>query len=113
MSKERLKPRFLKELEKGRGIISYACDNVGIARKTFYQWYEKDQKFKEKVDEINEAVVDRVESKLLNLINNEDSNAIIFYLKTKGKKRGYVEKTESDVNINAFEKLMQETDEDE
>ena len=34
------------------------------------------------------------ESKLMENINGNDNTSIIFFLKTKGKKRGYVEKQE-------------------
>lgn len=86
------KEEFLKELAKGYGIIATACEKVGISRTTFYRWCDADPEFKEKADEITETQVDFVESKLLQQINEGDTTAIIFYLKTKGKKRGYNEK---------------------
>ncbi len=44
--------------------------------------------------EIDEATLDFVESKLFELLNKGDKTAIIFYLKCKGKNRGYVERSE-------------------
>lgn len=108
MGKKERQELFLKHLKEGQGIISYACDVIGISRACYYKWIESDPKFKERADEINERVVDVVESKLLNAINDDDLTAIIFYLKTKGKKRGYVERVEQDVNVNPFEQLMKE-----
>ena len=88
--------------------MSYACQKIGITRSCYYKWLDMDPKFKEKCEEVNEEVIDIVESKLLSAINNEDLTAIIFYLKTKGKKRGYVERVEQDINVNPFEQLMKE-----
>lgn len=65
------------------------------------------------MEEKEESIIDYAESKLVEHIQNDDIQALIFFLRTKGKKRGYVEKTESDVNVNAFEKLMQDVEDDE
>lgn len=110
MKKEKIK--FLENLRQGRGIISYACEKTGISRATYYNWLNSDEEFKRACEDINESVIDVVESKLLTQINDDNLTAIIFFLKTKGKKRGYVEKVENDVSINAFEKLLQELPDD-
>ncbi|MGM9777760.1 MAG: phBC6A51 family helix-turn-helix protein [Prevotella sp.] len=114
--RQRKKNTFLKFLKEGMGIVSYACDKTNISRQTFYNWKDNDDDFAQQAEDIQETTVDMAESKLLTSINEGNVAAIIFYLKTKGKKRGYVEQHDVDVNGNAFEKLMRETiddDEDE
>ena len=54
------------------------------------------KEFKVTVDDIVEGVIDHVESKLFENINKNDTTSIIFFLKTRGKKRGYVERQEID-----------------
>lgn len=90
------KQKFLEALMQGYGIIAVACEAVGISRSTYNRWYNSDPGFKEKVDEIAETQTDFVESKLMQLINANDTTAIIFYLKIKGKKRGYSDKAQKD-----------------
>ena len=98
--------------KKGCNITS-TCKALGISRKTFYEWREKKKKLAEGLDAANESILDFAESKLVEHIQNDDVQALIFFLRTKGKKRGYVEKQEIDANINQFEKLMQDTEDDE
>ena len=96
---DKKKKTLLLALEKHLGVVSYACKDVGIDRATYYNWFNKDEEFKKRVEEINEGTVDFVESKLHKKIDEGDTTAIIFYLKTKAKSRGYVERTETDINI--------------
>lgn len=110
--KDRKKGAFLKHLKDAKGIISYACEKVGVSRSTYYNWHSKDADFKEKADEITEAIIDTVESKLLSKIQDEDLTAIIFFLKTKGRDRGYVERREQEVSFNQFEQLMKDLPDD-
>lgn len=104
---------IVKMYEKKGCNITATCAALNISRKTFYEWKEKKKKLAEGLEEAEEAVLDWAESKLKDHIQNDDLQALIFFLKTKGKKRGYVEKTETDVNINQFEKLMQDTEDDD
>ncbi len=91
---EEKKEKFLEALAHGYGIIATACEAIGIGRSTYYRWYNADPDFRERVDEVTETQVDFVESKLMQAINAGDTTATIFYLKTKGKKRGYNEKAQ-------------------
>lgn len=92
MKKEESKGKFLEALAAASGIVLTACEAVNISRSTFYRWMKTDGEFAERVDEILEEQIDFVEGKLLKSIKEGDTTAIIFYLKTKGKKRGYSEK---------------------
>lgn len=92
MKKEESKGNFLEALAAAAGIVLTACKSVNVSRSTYYRWYKEDAAFAERVDEISEEQLDFVEGKLLKSIKDGDTTAIIFYLKTKGKKRGYSEK---------------------
>jgi len=94
------KERLLDALVKSLGIVSTACQNVGISRTTYYKYYNEDKEFKKQVDDISEVTIDFAESKLYELIDSGNTAATIFFLKTKGKKRGYVEKQEVSHNSN-------------
>ena len=86
------KKKILDCLEKHRGIVATACKCAEVSRASFYVYLNSDEEFKKEVDSINEGAIDFVESKLLENIDSNDTTAIIFFLKTKGKKRGYSEK---------------------
>lgn len=92
--KAKLKKNFLKELSASNGIVYVACQATGISRGTYYNWHKQDPAFQKAADDINEETLDKVESKFLTNINAGDTTAMIFYLKTKGKHRGYIERQE-------------------
>jgi spermidine/putrescine-binding protein len=101
MYKEKEKKELLKILTKSLGVISTACTKANIDRGTFYNWYNNDEDFRKEVDDIQEIVLDFAESKLYSKIDEGDTTATIFYLKCKGKKRGYIDKVENhNVNVN-------------
>jgi len=85
------KARLLEVLRETRGIVSVACARCGVARRTFYVWLDADQDFKRSVEDVNEEAVDFVESKLLERIESGAERSIIFFLRTRGKPRGYRE----------------------
>ena len=85
---------FLNNLKEAGGVICVACEATGISRSTYYVWYNQDPEFRERVEEVMEAQIDYVESKLMNLINAGDTTATIFYLKTKGRRRGWSDKVQ-------------------
>jgi len=98
---EKKKEMFLAALIDSMGNISESCKAVQISRQTFYNWIEKDGEFKRKVDEVNESLIDFAETQLMKKIKEGDTTALIFFLKTKGKTRGYSEKPDVEVNVNA------------
>ena len=88
---DRKKENFLTVYRAQAAIVSKAIDAAGISRTTFHRWRREDPEFDECAAEIEEAQIDFAESKLLEAINAGDVRAITFYLKCKGKQRGWSE----------------------
>lgn len=88
---------MLEALEKSLGVVTTACRMVDISRKTHYEWCRIDDVYKEAVDDIADIALDFAESQLHKQIKDGEVSSTIFYLKTKGKKRGYIEKQEIDL----------------
>jgi hypothetical protein len=88
------KGQMLEALEKSLGIVTTATKAAGISRETHYRWMKEDPEYKEKVDSIGDIALDFAESQLHKQIREGNSTATIFFLKTKGKNRGYIERQE-------------------
>lgn len=99
------KKALIEALEKSLGVVTTACKLVGVNRTTFYQYIKDDPEFAEAVKDIDEVTIDFAESQLHKQIKDGNTTATIFYLKTKGKKRGYVEKTEIDFSTDNNEEI--------
>ncbi len=91
---EHHKKAMIEALEKSLGIVTTACKKVGIGRTTFYDWLKEDKEFAKEVNQIQDIALDFAETQLHSQIGDGSTAATIFYLKTKGKKRGYVERQE-------------------
>jgi hypothetical protein len=96
---EQHKKAMLDALEKSLGVVTAACKTVGVGRTTHYLWMRQDPEYKAAVEELSDVAIDFAESQLHKQIKDGNSTATIFFLKTKGKKRGYVERQEVDVNF--------------
>lgn len=97
---EKKKELMLAALEESLGIVTTAVNSIkasgvtNICRATHYNWCAADPEYKKAVEDIVEIAIDFAESKLHEQIKEGDTAATIFYLKCKGKKRGYVERQE-------------------
>ena len=83
---------FIKLHTDYLGNVSKVCQEMGISRTTFYGWYNDYEDFRNKIDENKEYILDTVENILLKKINEGDTTCLIFFLKTQGQRRGYIEK---------------------
>jgi phage antirepressor YoqD-like protein len=101
MDNNLLKKGFIEAYQKSFGNISQSCKAVGIARQTYYNWLQEEEfKIELKSIEPSELFLDFLESKLVERVNKGDTTATIFALKTKGKKRGYIERQEYDLGTD-------------
>lgn len=109
--KDTQKEQMLLNLRKAKGVVLYACEAIGIDTQTHYKWMTTDPDYKEVVEGIQRDCLDFAERQLFKLMEGAEyeimtehgiqtlrdapsATATIFYLKTKGKSRGYVERQE-------------------
>jgi len=88
------KKRFLEKLKDALGIVSAACQATGISRQTYYNWCKSDPEFRDAAEDTIEERIDVAEAALVKSIKEGVPASIIFFLKTKAKKRGYIERME-------------------
>jgi hypothetical protein len=96
------KEAMIKALEKSLGVVTSACRSVGISRTTHYEWLQSDEEYSKAVQSLSDLALDFAESKLHSLIQEGDTTATIFYLKTKGKQRGYIERQEVSTELKSI-----------
>ena len=99
--KPKLKLQHVEDaLRQAGGIISTAAKILesgygSCTPRTVRNYIKRHPKLAEVVEETVEVNLDTAESQLMTLIANGNVAAVIFYLKTKGKARGYVERVET------------------
>lgn len=97
---------FITVLRNSSCNVSVACAKKNISRQTYYNWKKNNSLFAQEVEHLEESLIDFAETKLMENIRDGKEASIFFFLKTRGKKRGYIETVENNVNVNPFEELM-------
>ncbi len=83
-----------KAFDVSMGFISRVAKALKCDTKTVYNYLNRYPELKEYRKEIEESTLDFAENALVKLIGSGNIAAIIFYLKTKGRHRGYIETRE-------------------
>lgn len=108
---ENSKTKFLEEFARNGGVLKNACLATGISHGQFYAWKKSDPEFAAAADEVVELQLDYVEDQLLRQIEAGSTSATTFYLKTRGKRRGWNEKhpltedAKTSANIEELQRL--------
>jgi hypothetical protein len=91
---------MLTALADNLGNVAKACKQTDISRQSHYRWIKDDPEYTEAVQEQSEVGLDIAEAKLMERIESGDIRAIVFFLKTKGRKRGYGESQSVDIHTS-------------
>ncbi len=86
--------RIIQALRETKGLLTLAAHKAGVSYPTINRYAHDFPSVREAVLEAKESVLDFAESKLYENIKGGDNACIIFYLKTQGKARGYLERQE-------------------
>jgi len=95
------KKLFIEAFERAACNITLASKNTDIDRGTYYDWMEKDPKFKKAIEVHEAAMVDIAESQLFKNLRAGKETSLFFYLCNKGKGRGWqsINKIENRIGI--------------
>jgi hypothetical protein len=95
--KPKKKPLTISQIDNGMratgGFLTYTAKKLGVTYNAIYARIQKSPQLKRTQAEIQESYLDLTEHSLIKKIKDEDLGAICFFLKCKGKSRGYVEKS--------------------
>jgi hypothetical protein len=84
----------IKAAKDSGGNISDIARKLGVTRQTVYNAQNKWATLRDAIHQERESNKDMAEGMLQRNIKKGDNTAIIFYLKTQAKDRGYVERQE-------------------
>ena len=86
--------QMIQAIYESKGILASAARRLGCTRQTVHNYVNKFQTVKAAYEDARESNIDYVEGKLMYAIEKGHVPAIIFFLKTIGKNRGFVERQE-------------------
>ena len=86
--------RIIQALEGTQGLLSLAARRAGVSYATVKRYAAEFPTVKIAVQDAKSSTLDFAEGKLYQAIAQGNLTAIIFYLKTQGKGRGYIERSE-------------------
>lgn len=87
-------------IEGSRGSLRLIAQRLGCSRQVAAGMIKRSEDLTSQLEDEIEASVDTLEEALYDKVASGDTPAIIFGLKTRGRKRGYSEKIEVDQNIS-------------
>lgn len=88
------KTALIEALKECDGNMAVVAKKFGCSRSLVWSYVDKDPELRDLTDELTEAFVDEAESQLFKAIREGNVVATIFFLKTKGRHRGYSERLE-------------------
>ena len=97
--------QFLDMLRITKGNVAEACKSMKLGRDMYLRWLNDDRDFRFQVMVLIEEIGDNVEDQLMRRIQEGDTQAIIFYCKTKLKHRGYQEDPKAGNNVPTKTKI--------
>ena len=110
--------RMIEAINEAQGFVSKAAELCKVSRATFYNHLKKYTTVQQALEDVREKRHDFVEIQLMKGIKEGNITAIIFYLKTQCKSRGYVERQQHELTGKDGDSLIlefkqrQPTDED-
>ena len=88
------KRALIEALREADGNQAAVARKFNCHRSLVWRYIDNDPELRELTDELSETFTDEVESQLFKLIREGNPAAVIFYLKTKARHRGYSERLE-------------------
>ncbi len=99
---------IIEALKKTRGKVYVAADALGCSHATIYNRALKVKAVQQEIDTQRETMLDIAEVELFRLIQTGNLGAIIWYLKTIGRTRGYKERVQIDHRLSDNEQVIVE-----
>lgn len=104
------KTRVEEAMRAASGIVSDAARSLGVRRTTLYRWLERHKDVQALVGEYREDLVDLAEKRIRKKVDDDDLGAMIWVLKTLGKRRGWIERIPDVIaaaNLDALRRIVE------
>ena len=82
------------------GNVSAAARRLDVAHPTLWNRIKRSERLQEARVEATEQALDLAEESLITAVKAGEAWAVCFLLKTRGKRRGYVERQEASVQLS-------------
>ena len=86
--------QVIEAIKRNDGLLAATARDLGISRSTVYRYVKRYATIQAAVEEARDTNIDMAEGQLMKAIRKGSIPAIMFFLKTVGKSRGYVERQE-------------------